>query len=134
MYNVHLCLFVMCIRLNAFLFFYSKYQQQNIYAKKLTKNNSKTSKLLFFIVFFSLFLFLGSNIAKFNNRIEFLKFVKFIQQTTQNYTIYLGNLVLIVGRVDENWLVGEINGRKGLIPTSFIQIIEEETGQHFYNF
>ena len=42
--------------------------------------------------------------------------------------------MLIVGRVDENWLVGEINGRKGLIPTSFIQIIEEETGQHFYNF
>ena len=81
-----------------------------------------------------MFLFLVSNIAKFNNRIEFLKFVKFIQQTTQNYTIYLGNLVLIVGRVDENWLVGEINGRKGLIPTSFIQIIEEETGQHFYNF
>ena len=41
---------------------------------------------------------------------------------------------MIVGRVDENWLVGEINGRKGLIPTSFIQIIEEETGRHFYNF
>ena len=37
----------------------------------------------------------------------------------------------IVGRVDENWLVGQINGREGLIPTSFMQIIEEETGQHF---
>ena len=34
-----------------------------------------------------------------------------------------GNMIKLVARLDDNWLQGELNGRQGRFPVSYVDII-----------
>lgn len=47
----------------------------------------------------------------------------FVAQTHLELSLAKGELVVITRRVDDNWFEGKIGGRKGIFPTSYVEVL-----------
>ena len=57
----------------------------------------------------------------------------FSAQSEEELSVHEGDVIQLVGEVDENWLLCEVDGREGIVPASYASVLADCAPQETRN-